>query len=220
MKELKAVLFDLDGVVFDTEPQYTVFWGEQCRRYHPEHPGLEHEIKGSTLTQIFDRWFSGPLEAERSKVTQALDAFEGQMHFEYIAGFEQMVNDLKRHGVKTAIVTSSNQAKMESVYRQCPEFNDLFDSVLTSEDFAHSKPHPDCYLQGAKRFGVEPADCMVFEDSLNGLHAGRDAGMVVVGMATTLSAEQIAPLSDVQLTDYQGVNYQKISEIFVLFMKK
>lgn len=220
MKELKAVLFDLDGVVFDTEPQYTIFWGEQCRRYHPEHPGLEHDIKGSTLTQIYDRWFSGPLEAERSKVTQALDDFEGRMRFEYIAGFEPMVKDLKRHGVKTAIVTSSNQAKMESVYRQRPEFNDLFDAVLTSEDFAHSKPHPDCYLQGAKRFGLEPADCMVFEDSLNGLHAGRAAGMVVVGMATTLTAGQIAALSDVQLSDYRGVDYQKVSEIFVLFAKK
>ena len=49
-RQLKAALFDLDGVVFDTEPQYSVFWGEQCRLYHPEHPGLEQEIKGSTLT--------------------------------------------------------------------------------------------------------------------------------------------------------------------------
>ena len=57
MKEnvLKAALFDLDGVVFDTEPQYSVFWGSQCRLYHPEHPGLENEIKGMTLTEIYDR---------------------------------------------------------------------------------------------------------------------------------------------------------------------
>ena len=58
--KFKAALFDLDGVVFDTEPQYSVFWGMICRQYHPEHPGLEHEIKGSTLVQIYDRWFSGP----------------------------------------------------------------------------------------------------------------------------------------------------------------
>ena len=61
-KKLKAVLFDLDGVVFDTEPQYTIFWGMICRQYHPEHPGLEHEIKGSTLTQIYDRWFMNMLD--------------------------------------------------------------------------------------------------------------------------------------------------------------
>ena len=53
--KLKAALFDLDGVVFNTEPQYTVFWGEQCREFHPEQPGLEHVIKGQTLTQIYDK---------------------------------------------------------------------------------------------------------------------------------------------------------------------
>ena len=50
----KAALFDLDGVVIDTESQYSVFWGSQCRLYHPEIPGLENKIKGQTLTQIFD----------------------------------------------------------------------------------------------------------------------------------------------------------------------
>ena len=49
---LKAALFDLDGVVFDTEPQYTIFWGGICKEFHPELPGLEYKIKGQTLVQI------------------------------------------------------------------------------------------------------------------------------------------------------------------------
>ena len=76
----KAALFDLDGVVFYTEPQYTVFWGSICRQYHPEHPGLEHEIKGQTLTQIYDRWFNGPLQSERDSITCRLNDYEQQMH--------------------------------------------------------------------------------------------------------------------------------------------
>jgi HAD superfamily hydrolase (TIGR01509 family) len=220
MKELKAALFDLDGVVFDTEPQYSVFWGSQCRLYHPEHIGLEHEIKGSTLTQIYDRWFSGPLEKERDIITQRLDAFEQQMQFIYIDGFEAFVSDLKKHGVKTAVVTSSNVPKMESVYRQRPEFRQLFDAILTSEDFAFSKPHPDCYERGAKRFGAVPSECMVFEDSINGLRSGRASGAVVVGMATTLPVDTVRELSDVQLTDYRGMDFEKISEIFARFTEK
>ena len=62
-EELKAALFDLDGVVIDTETQYSVFWGSQCRLYHPEHPGLENEIKGQTLDQILDMGWSGELES-------------------------------------------------------------------------------------------------------------------------------------------------------------
>lgn len=211
--KLKAALFDLDGVVFDTEPQYTVFWGSQCRLYHPEHPGLEHEIKGSTLTQIYDWWFSGPLASEQAAITRRLDEFEAQMQFEYIAGFETLIADLHAHGAKTAVVTSSNQPKMASVYRAQPAFKSLFDAILTSEDFEYSKPHPDCYLKAAARFGAAPEECIVFEDSFNGLKSGRAAGMKVVGLATTNSREAIAPLSDIQLSDYVGIDYQQLLEL-------
>ena len=214
MKQLKAALFDLDGVVFDTEPQYTVFWGSQCRLYHPEHPGLEHEIKGSTLDQIYGRWWSGELEKERETVTQRLNEFEAQMDYTYINGLEAFINDLHQHGVKTAVVTSSNQPKMQSVFKARPEFKELFDEILTSEDFAESKPSPDCYLRGAARFGVEPSECVVLEDSFNGLKSGRAAGMFVVGLATTNKKEDISSLSDVQISDYEGFTYDALSKIF------
>lgn len=208
----KAALFDLDGVVFDTEPQYTVFWGSQCRLYHPEHPGLEHEIKGSTLDQIFDRWWSGPLEAEREVVTRRLNDFEAQMHYDYIKGLQDFLAFLRLHGVKTAIVTSSNRQKMDSVYRSRPELRLLFDAILTSEDFTESKPSPQCYLRAAERLGMEAKDCVVFEDSFNGLRSGRSAGMFVVGLATTNSREAIASLSDIQIDNYTNFinNYGRI----------
>ena len=202
MKQLKAALFDLDGVVFDTEPQYTVFWGSQCRLYHPEHPGLEHEIKGSTLDQIYGRWWSGELEKEREAVTQRLNEFEAQMDYTYINGLEAFINDLHQHGVKTAVVTSSNQPKMQSVFKARPEFKELFDAILTSEDFAESKPSPDCYLRAANRLNVSTDECVVFEDSINGLRSGCAAGMKVVGLLTTNPLEKVRQLSDIQIPDY------------------
>lgn len=210
---LKAALFDLDGVVFDTEPQYSVFWGSQCRLYHPEHPGLENEIKGQTLTEIYDQWFSGPLLAEQPVITSRLNAFEQQMHFDYIEGFEQLIADLHRHGVHTAVVTSSNVPKMESVYRHQENFKSLFDAILTSEDFERSKPDPDCYLKAAQRLDAQPNECVVFEDSFNGLRSGRAARMKVVGVATTNPVEQIAPLSDMQISDYLSVNYETLKRL-------
>ena len=213
-RQMKAALFDLDGVVFDTEPQYTEFWGTQCRLYHPEHPGLEHEIKGQTLTQIYDRWFSGPLQAEQQVVTRRLDDFEATMDFIFVPGFEQFVASLRAHGVKTAVVTSSNMQKMKSVYRAHPDFQSLFDAILTSEDFTESKPSPACYLTAAQRFGVSPDECIVFEDSFNGLRSGRAAGMHVVGLATTNSSESIKPLSDFQTEDYTSFNYDSLNTLF------
>ena len=214
MKQLRAALFDLDGVVFDTEPQYTVFWGEQCRLYHPEHPGLEHEIKGQTLTQIFDRWWTGDLLREREVLTRRLDDFEARMRFDYIDGFLPFLADLRKNGVKTAVVTSSNKIKMQSVYSQHLEFTTLFDAILTSEDFAESKPSPDCYLRGAARCGATPTECVVFEDSFNGLRSGRAAGMFTVGLATTNPLEAITPLSDYQIKDYKSINYQRLKQLW------
>ena len=215
LKSFKAALFDLDGVVFDTEPQYSVFWGGICRQYHPEHPGLEHEIKGQTLTQIYDRWFSGELLSERDSITRRLNDYEAQMHYDFISGFQDFINDLRANGVRTAVVTSSNIPKMESVYRYQPSFKSLFDAILTSEDFVRSKPDPDCYLKAAQILGAQTDECVVFEDSFNGLRSGRTAGMVVVGLSTTNPSEAISPLSDLQTADYVGLSYERLSQAFL-----
>lgn len=214
MNQLRAALFDLDGVVFDTEPQYTVFWGNQCKEFHPEHPNLELEIKGQTLTQIYDKWFSGTLEQVRDLVTDRLNEYEAQMDYPYVDGFLDFVRELRHEGIKTAVVTSSNKAKMDVVYRKHPEFTELFDAILTSEDFAESKPSPDCYLRAATRFGVQPNECVVFEDSLNGLRSGRAAGMLVVGLTTTNKKENIESLSDYQIEDYKNFYYKNLNELW------
>ncbi len=198
----KAALFDLDGVVFDTEPQYTVFWGQQSREFRPDIPGLENIIKGQTLTQIFDAYFSGGLVEKQPLIVERLNAFEQQMAFEYVDGFVSFVGNIRKEGVKTAVVTSSNKAKMESVYEKHPEFKSLFDIILTSEDFERSKPDPDCYLKAAARLGQDVDACIVFEDSFNGLKSGRAAGMRTIGLATTNPRDTIAPLSDIVINNY------------------
>lgn len=202
MMKYKVALFDLDGVVFDTEPQYTVFWGGIARQYHPEQPGLEHTIKGSTLEQIFGKFFAD-VPSEHASIVERLNVFEQQMRYEYVAGFERFVTTLRSHGVRTAIVTSSNRPKMEAVYAQHPELNGYFDAILTSEDFSESKPSPDCYIKGAEHFGVLPEECVVFEDSFNGLESGRESGAYVVGLSTTNPAEQIASLTNMVIADYE-----------------
>jgi HAD superfamily hydrolase (TIGR01509 family) len=135
------------------------------------------------------------------------------MHYDYIEGFEQMIADLRSHGVKTAVVTSSNLPKMQAVYRYQPEFKNLFDAILTSEDFERSKPDPDCYLKAATRLGASTDECIVFEDSFNGLRSGRAANMKVVGLATTNSAESISELSDIQISDYRNMDFNQLSSL-------
>lgn len=207
-KTFRAALFDLDGVVFDTEPQYTVFWGSQFRKYYPEHPGMEQKIKGMTLVQIYNAYFKD--ENIQCKITSELDTFEENMDFEYVKCFETFVKDIRKKGVKTAVVTSSNKVKMGNVYSKHPEFKSYFDAVLTSEDFSESKPSPDCYLRAAQRFGFKVDECVVFEDSFNGLKSGRAAEMFVVGLSTTNDADSIKEFSDCVIPDYEGYDFKKM----------
>lgn len=198
----RAALFDLDGVIFNTEPQYDRFWEEMAARFRPDAPEMVQKIKGTTLVSTLDAWFSGPYEKDREELVRRLDAFEAQMEFPYIQGFEAFFNDLLQRGIRAAVVTSSNRIKMEQVYRSHPEFAPRFDAILTSEDFRASKPDPDCYLKAAARLGVSPSDCIVFEDSRTGIQSGKGAGAYVVGLVTTLPEAAVRALADLTVHDF------------------
>lgn len=211
MAKLKAALFDLDGTLFDTEGQYTIFWGKMARKYRPDIPDLEYLIKGSTLVRIFDKYF--PDKKVREEITKALDEWEAQMRYEFIPGSLEFIRDLREHGTKCAVVTSSNIPKMRSVSLQLPEFNSLFDRVLTSEDFSASKPAPDCYLLGAKVFDADISECIVFEDAFNGLQAGMSAGIFTVGLATGNPAEAIRDKCNLVIDDFTGMTYERAAAL-------
>ena len=197
----KVALFDLDGVVFDTEPQYTIFWRQEGRRYHPEIVDLEFRIKGQTLTQIYDGFFAD-VKDEQPLITQRLDEYEQNMQYLYVAGIKDFILQLRKENIKTAIVTSSNMPKMRKVYHQHPELQLLFDAVFTSEDFRESKPSPDCYLSAMHRLEVKPEECVIFEDSFNGLKSGRASGAAVVALSTSNAEETLQPLSDRVISDF------------------
>ena len=189
---IKAALFDLDGVVFETESQYSIFWGKIGREYHPEIPDFEYRIKGQTLVQIYDKYFSEDSvfahiegytdpKSEQDKITARLNEFEQNMKYPYIPGVENFIKELKQNGVKCAVVTSSNIQKMLNVYKQHPEFKGYFDRVL--------------------------------EDSFNGLKAVRASGAFTLGLSTTNSAESIAPYSDYVIPNYEGFTFADLVKI-------
>ena len=201
ISDFSAVLFDLDGVIVDTEGQYSLFWKQIGEEYMPGMPDFALAIKGRTLTQIYDTYF--PDTADRATITERLNAFERQMDFPYIAGAREFLEALQAQGVPTAIVTSSNCDKMACLYARHPEIKNLVTAVLTAEDARRSKPAPDCYLAAAERLGADISKCIVFEDSPNGLAAGRASGAFVIGVCTSLAATEIEPLCDMYIEDFK-----------------
>lgn len=207
-----AALFDFDGVVMDTESQYTLFWDEKGKKYHPEIPDFGHHIKGQTLTQLYEKYFLYPEELQ-PQITQELNEFETHMYFEYIPGVVDFMKELRSRGVKIAIVTSSNDKKMANAYRAHSELPDLVDRILTADMFTHSKPHPECFLMGAEVLEAPIENCIVFEDSFHGLEAGNRAGMKVVGLSTTNPSSAIIDKASVVISDFVGFSYEKMIAI-------
>lgn len=203
-----AALFDFDGVVMDTESQYSLFWHKVGVDYLGIE-GLEARIKGQTLVNIYHQYFDGKTR-EQAEITAALDRFEQEMNYEFLPGLLDFLDDLRRHGVGTAVVTSSNERKMSAVYRVHPEVRELFDHILTAERFTRSKPDPDCFLLGMKVLGAVPGTSFVFEDSFNGLKAAQASGGTVIGLATTNTRADIEPYCSLVLDDFRGFSCDKM----------
>lgn len=205
MKE-RLFLFDLDGVIIDTEGQYSLFWNEIGERYKGDSE-FAGKIKGQTLSRIFASNFPGMPELCK-EIAQKIDLLERNLSYDYIPGAMEFIEAVKMAGIPSAIVTSSNREKMKSLYRVRPELKSLFDRIYTGENFARSKPAPDCYSNAMSDFGVAAGGTVIFEDSPNGLKAARDSGGNIVGVATTFPREKIAPFCSVVIDNFKEVTVE------------
>lgn len=179
-----AALFDLDGVLIDSEPLYSEFYDSIAKIHNIEVDNFSQVIKGSTIGKILSDYF--PTEEMKADVVRRLNEFEGTMPYPIFDGVVEFLKELRMKGIPAVIVTSSAPEKMEQLSRRLPDFTSLFDTVVTGADVSRSKPDPECYILAAGLVGCNPADCYVFEDSVNGLKAGMASGATVIGLTTTL----------------------------------
>ena len=207
VKAQRGVLFDLDGVLLDSEGQYSIFWA----RMDQEHPtGIDNFaafIKGFHLTRILSYFDS---DKTREQVVAALLEFERNMRYEFFPGALEFVRHLREAGLPMAIVTSSDRKKMQSLYTQHPEFPTLFDHIITGDMVIKAKPDPYCFLKGAELIGINIKDCVVIEDSRNGLLAGRASGARVIGIATTLRTDEVQPLCDLTVNTIADLTIEQM----------
>jgi HAD hydrolase, family IA, variant 3 len=207
---MKVALFDLDGVLIDTEGQYESFWRKIGQDFLPEQPSFAQDIKGMSLVQIYQTYFPG-LEYLQSEMTCRLNAFEKEMHYPIFESVLPFLKRLQEMHVRCAVVTSSNKEKMKQVYADHPEFSSYFSKIFTAEHVQRSKPMPDCYLNAAKVLEVAPEKCVIFEDSINGLKAGRNSGAQVVALATSLSREILTNHENSKLYDMLVDSFRQIA---------
>lgn len=207
-----AALFDLDGVLMDTEGEYTKFWDRVDELYPTHVRNFSLAIKGSTLDRIFNTYF--PDNETQKQIYQML--LDMELHFNYreFPDAPAFVEMLKAHGIPCIVVTSSNRQKMEAVYSQLPEFRKRLPGLVCDEDVTRSKPDPQGYLIGAERLGMPIEKCIVFEDSLSGLEAGRRSGARVIALATSRPYEELTDKAHRVYRQLADISFSDLEKLF------
>lgn len=179
--EIRGVLFDMDGVVLDTEKLYARFWAEACAFYgYPMSyrqalgmRSLNKDAGQAYLSSLF-----GPEIRHRTirdKRVELMDAYVEKHGVEAKAGIFELLDYLQSRGIPYAVTTASPLERI-SRYLGSLGLLERFDRICTAERVAHGKPEPDIYLLGAKTLELPPEGCLALEDSYTGILSAHRAG--------------------------------------------
>lgn len=208
-----CVLFDMDGVILDSEPQYDVIWKHLGDKYNTGIENFEKVVKGNTLNNILAKYFSHLTEAEVENLKKDLLVREDGMDYtREIKGAVAFIKELRSRGVKVGLVTSSDDNKLQIVYRQ-NDIRPLFDTIVSANRITAGKPDPMCFLLAAQDLGYQPENAFVFEDSFAGLEAGNRAGMKVIALATTHSRDLVKDKALKTIDDFSQISVDELENI-------
>lgn len=182
---IRGVLFDMDGVVLDTEKLYCRFWREAAMALgYPmtvEQALGMRSLNAQAGQEKLESYFGPGVSREimKDKRIELMDAYVNVHGVDPKPGIHALLDELKRRGIKTAITTSS---PMDRVHRYLKPLGLLekFDCLCSGHDVPHGKPEPDIYLHGAASVGLEPSECLAIEDSHAGVLSASRAGCLTV----------------------------------------
>ncbi len=212
-----AVIFDMDGVIADTNPTHLVAWREYLGHHNIEvsDQDLIENMYGKANSAIMEYFFKRKMErAEFDQKQYEKEALFRKL-YEPIAqpleGLLAFIADLKANGVKTGIATSAPIENLDLILNQIP-LKQSMDSLMANQDVVYHKPHPEVYITTAQRLGIAPERCVVFEDSFSGITAGLAAGAKVVGVLTSHQPHEL-PICHAYIADYKSIDYDFIKKL-------
>ncbi|MDR0519466.1 MAG: HAD-IA family hydrolase [Clostridiales Family XIII bacterium] len=201
----KAVVFDMDGLMFDSERLAREGWGDVAKRHGIDIPAWLIDrtmgLKCSEIRSLFQEHFDGAgidadaktLHMERNELLLERVEREGAP---VKSGLFGLLAHIRGKGLRTAVASAASPKRVETMLRKSG-LTDAFDTVVTGGDVANGKPDPEIFLTAAARLGLSPKDCLALEDSANGVQAAAAAGMPVV-----MIPDSIEPTEEIRALAY------------------
>ena len=213
---MKAVIFDMDGVIIDSEQHWKKqelnLFGELLGEWTKED---QHDITGLNVKdtyEILTTKYGLPITYKEymNKVENiALDVYRNKANL--LDGLVDLLKELKQNNIPTALASSSLKEWIEIVMDRF-DMRQYFDILVSAEEInAPGKPAPDIYLITADKLGVKPENCIVFEDSTHGATAANKAGMFCIGLRNGFNKKQDLSMANIEIHGFKDIDYKKLS---------
>ena len=195
LRMFRAVIFDMDGVVIDSEESHILSEKKAFSKYGIKIKSNElREYSGTTAKYMFS------MLIEKYNLDAVPDDILNEKNkwiYDYVKekavlfrGFSELVRELKRMKVKTALASSSPKKLVEFVVKNY-NLRSVFNAVVSGDDVAKSKPDPEIFLLAARLLGIKPEDCAVIEDAVTGVVSAKSAGMYCIAVTNTFPKEKL-----------------------------
>jgi mannitol-1-/sugar-/sorbitol-6-phosphatase len=189
---IQAIIFDLDGVIIDSNPAIVTFWDHWAKQFGFEltQDMILEWVYGRKVTATIEGLFSKATEEEQQAIRDAGYAFDAAMHPTGIEGVQNFVQALKVLDFPRGVATSSHKERMEQMLERIG-LPHHFEYSITAHDVNKGKPDPEPYLKMAQKLGIEPSACLVFEDAISGVQSAIAAGMICIGIGNSYTIERL-----------------------------
>lgn len=216
---LKAVLFDMDGVIVDTEPlHYKAYYQMFDAVSINVSDELYTSFTGQSTISICRTLCSHFNLSESPETLVALKRkffkiiFETDKDLHLIDGVLSLIKDYHNNGMTLVLASSASMTTINNVFDRF-DLNQYFIAKLSGADLKASKPHPEIFIKAAEASGYKKSECIVIEDSTNGIVAAKSAGIYCVGFKSPHSKNQDYSKADLLIDSFNEIAYRKISNI-------
>ncbi|KAI3349745.1 HAD family phosphatase [Clostridium botulinum] len=216
---MRAFIFDMDGVIIDSEPIHRQVHGEIMNTLGINISKGELALyAGATNEYIFTKL------KERYRIKKSVSELMDykskliinkvkEESLEPINGIRELLNALRKNNIKIAIGSSSPRSLIEAVIDKF-NLHSAFDCIVSGEEVERSKPYPDVYIEVSKKLGINPEKCIVVEDSHNGVQAAKSAGMKCIGFNNVNSGNQDLSKADVRVDTIRKIDIYNLCKYF------
>jgi beta-phosphoglucomutase family hydrolase len=211
---IKAIIFDMDGVLIDSEPIHLKATNRILKKFGVELKG-EENLAYQGMNEL-DYWkelvkkFSLPSEPEKLAAEKNFEMWKilKSSKLKLFPHVKRFLKRMKNLGLKLAVASSSPRNQINFMLEKTGIL-DFFDVIISGDSLKRGKPHPDIFLITAEKLGLEPEECVVIEDSRNGIMAGKSAGMIVIAMGA-LEGSEMADLRVEGFRELLSLDFREI----------